>query len=165
MGEQLSYIHCWGVSQGSRSRPPASTGTLRYTPPVNVGKFSNCTYFIICLNTVEWKKGRVGSMAWCVSCLWLLRMGGPSPRARFCWRWGEEKHHCNMFEIWDERLDVWGPVVQWLLQRFRSERLRVRSRRSATFSFISFDFHNLERFTVHVHFNPRILLSKLLKFS
>ena len=41
MGEQLSYIHCWGVPQGSRSRPPASTGTLRYTPPVNVG---NCTY-------------------------------------------------------------------------------------------------------------------------
>ena len=40
MGEQLSYIHCWGVPQGSRSRPPASTGTLRYTPPVNVG---NCT--------------------------------------------------------------------------------------------------------------------------
>ena len=34
MGEQLSYIHCWGVPQGSRSRPPASTGTLRYTPPV-----------------------------------------------------------------------------------------------------------------------------------
>ena len=28
---------------------------------------------------------------------------------------------------------VWGPVVQWLVQRFRSERLRVRSRRSATF--------------------------------
>ena len=29
---------------------------------------------------------------------------------------------------------VWGPVVQWLVQRFRSERLRVRSRRSATFT-------------------------------
>ena len=28
----------------------------------------------------------------------------------------------------------WGPVVQWLVQRFRSERLRVRSRRSATFT-------------------------------
>ena len=41
MGEQLSYIHCWGVPQGSQSRPPASTGTLRYTPPVNVG---NCPY-------------------------------------------------------------------------------------------------------------------------
>ena len=27
-----------------------------------------------------------------------------------------------------------GPVVQWLVQRFRSERLRVRSRRSATFT-------------------------------
>ena len=26
------------------------------------------------------------------------------------------------------------PVVQWLVQRFRSERLRVRSRRSATFT-------------------------------
>ena len=42
MGEQPSYIHCWGVPQGSRSWPPASTGTLRYTPPVNVG---NCTFF------------------------------------------------------------------------------------------------------------------------
>ena len=31
-------------------------------------------------------------------------------------------------------LFVWGPVVQWLVQRFRSERLRVRSRRSATFT-------------------------------
>ena len=41
MGEQLSYIHCWGVPQGSRSRPPASTGTLQYTPPVNAG---NCMY-------------------------------------------------------------------------------------------------------------------------
>ena len=40
MGEQLSYIHCWGVPQGSRSRPEAETGTLRYTRPVNVG---NCT--------------------------------------------------------------------------------------------------------------------------
>ena len=29
---------------------------------------------------------------------------------------------------------MWGPVVQWLVQRFRSERLRVRSRRSATFT-------------------------------
>ena len=29
---------------------------------------------------------------------------------------------------------TWGPVVQWLVQRFRSERLRVRSRRSATFT-------------------------------
>ena len=29
---------------------------------------------------------------------------------------------------------VWGPVVQWLVQRFRSERLRVRSRWSATFT-------------------------------
>ena len=29
---------------------------------------------------------------------------------------------------------LWGPVVQWLVQRFRSERLRVRSRRSATFT-------------------------------
>ena len=27
-----------------------------------------------------------------------------------------------------------GPVVQWLVQRFRSERLHVRSRRSATFT-------------------------------
>ena len=45
MGEQLSYIHCWGVGlpQGSRSRPPASTGTLRYTPPVNVLVVGNCT--------------------------------------------------------------------------------------------------------------------------
>ena len=31
-------------------------------------------------------------------------------------------------------ISVWGPVVQWLVQRFRSERLRVRSRRSATFT-------------------------------
>ena len=30
--------------------------------------------------------------------------------------------------------DEWGPVVQWLVQRFRSERLRVRSWRSATFT-------------------------------
>ena len=29
---------------------------------------------------------------------------------------------------------MWGPVVQWLVQRFQSERLRVRSRRSATFT-------------------------------
>ena len=29
---------------------------------------------------------------------------------------------------------TWGPVVQWLVQRFWSERLRVRSRRSATFT-------------------------------
>ena len=29
---------------------------------------------------------------------------------------------------------MWGPVVQWLVRRFRSERLRVRSRRSATFT-------------------------------
>ena len=28
----------------------------------------------------------------------------------------------------------WGPVVQWSVQRFQSERLRVRSRRSATFT-------------------------------
>ena len=30
--------------------------------------------------------------------------------------------------------DMWGPVVQWFVQRIRSERLRVRSRRSATFT-------------------------------
>ena len=30
--------------------------------------------------------------------------------------------------------EVRGPVVQWLVQRFRSERLRLRSRRSATFT-------------------------------
>ena len=29
---------------------------------------------------------------------------------------------------------MWGPVVQWLVQRFRTERLRVRSRRSVTFT-------------------------------
>ena len=29
---------------------------------------------------------------------------------------------------------MWGLVVQWLVQRFRSERLRIRSRRSATFT-------------------------------
>ena len=29
---------------------------------------------------------------------------------------------------------MWGPVVQWLVQPFRSERLRVRSRWSATFT-------------------------------
>ena len=29
---------------------------------------------------------------------------------------------------------VWGPVVQSLVQRFRSERLRVQSRQSATFT-------------------------------
>ena len=29
---------------------------------------------------------------------------------------------------------MWCPVVQWFVQRFRSERLRVRSRRSATFT-------------------------------
>ena len=45
MGEQLPYIHCWDVPQVSRSRPPASTDTLRYTPPVNVG---NCTYLWPC---------------------------------------------------------------------------------------------------------------------
>ena len=32
------------------------------------------------------------------------------------------------------RLAGHSPVVQWLVQRFRSERLRVRSRRSATFT-------------------------------
>ena len=38
MGEQLSYIHCWGVPQGSRSRPPASTGDPAVHPASECGK-------------------------------------------------------------------------------------------------------------------------------
>ena len=40
----------------------------------------------------------------------------------------------DTLEMFSYAVHVWGPVVQWLVQRFRSERLRVRSRRSATFT-------------------------------
>ena len=47
----------------------------------------------------------------------------------------KKKNHSRDLR-WEERCSiiVWGPVVQWLVRRFRSERLRVRSRRSATFT-------------------------------
>ena len=47
------------------------------------------------------------------------------------------EHLPNATSDWhflNQRPDFPGPVVQWLVQRFRSERLRVRSRRSVTFT-------------------------------
>ena len=53
----------------------------------------------------------------------------PNARVKCCWA----RTVNPSLTGWDLRR-VWGPVVQWLVQRFRSERLRVRSRRSATFT-------------------------------
>ena len=87
MGEQLSYIHCWGVPQGSRSRPPASTGTLRYTPPVNVG---NCTYSAIVFffsfffySSPDWTPVTLCSGEWW-SVLVVRLTHSADPRSRLC---------------------------------------------------------------------------------
>ena len=69
--------------------------------------------------------------------LMLMRRRGLGERGDKILRWRHS--NCTHYDV-GRRETAWvfpetlGPVVQWLVQRFRSERLRVWSRRSATFT-------------------------------